>query len=376
MVDGLLVVRYAGLRPRAHSGDRETGIDDLVAELRRLLLRVLGPGALASIDDGGADPDAFGTVARAIEDAAGNDPEFAREVTRVCDELARRMPQESRRPDPTLSCPQCGTRNDREEVFCGSCGTYLNWAGPPVLPDEATTAEPAQVEAPAAAAPPPAPDQHRSSPWSRRSKRRLELELGDAPTLEMPGRPPSPPSAAQAAIDNALSTYVQQGRLLFNPPKHMLQGRAERVTVAIAQHGGLDDQLRRLAPGLEHAPVYDIETTPFMAAELTGSAFTITSLQLGNAAEQLLRPTASWQYDVTPERRGTHPLQLRVAMRIPLPDHPDERVSLPVLERTVRVRVAPTYSGRRFVRTHWQWLAATAAGLGGAIAAWLKLFQG
>ncbi len=193
----------------------------------------------------------------------------------------------------------------------------------------------------------------------------------------MAAPPPAQAHAqAQKAIDNALSTYVQQGRLLFNPPDHMRQGRPERVTVAIGQHGGLDDQLRRLAQGSEDAPIFDVETTPFMAVELTGSAFTITSLQLGNAAEQLLRPTALWQFDVTPERSGTHPLQLRVGMRIPLPDHADERVSLPVLERTVRVQVDPAYSGRRFVRTHWQWLAATVAGLGGAIAAWLKLFQG
>jgi hypothetical protein len=181
---------------------------------------------------------------------------------------------------------------------------------------------------------------------------------------------------AQATIDDALSTYVRQGRLLFNPPEHMRQGRAERVTVAIAQHDGLDAHLRALVQGSEDAPIQDVETTPFMEVELTGSAFTITSLQLGNAAEQLLRPTALWQFDVTPERRGAHPLQLRVAMRIPLPDRADERVSLPVLEQIVRVRVDPAYSGRRFVRTHWQWLVATVAGLGGAIAAWLKLVQG
>lgn len=178
-----------------------------------------------------------------------------------------------------------------------------------------------------------------------------------------------------ATIDTALSTYVQQGRLLFDTPKHMRQGRTERVTVAIARHGGLDAQLRRLAPDSEDAPLHDVETTPFMAVDLTGSAFTIASLQLGNAAEQLLRLTALWQFDVTPERRGAHPLQLRVAMRVPLPDRPDERVSLPVLERTVHVRVDPAYSGRRFVRTHWKWLVATIAGLGGAIATWLKLFQ-
>ena len=61
-------------------------------------------------------------------------------------------------------------------------------------------------------------------------------------------------------------------------------------------------------------------------------------------------------------------------MRIPLSDR-EERVSLPVLERTVEVEVDAAWSGRRFVRAHWQWVAATLAGLGGAIGAWIKLFQ-
>ena len=55
-------------------------------------------------------------------------------------------------------------------------------------------------------------------------------------------------------------------------------------------------------------------------------------------------------------------------MRIPLPDR-DERVSLPALEKTIRVHVDAAYSGRRFIRAHWQWVAATLAGLGGALGA-------
>ena len=179
---------------------------------------------------------------------------------------------------------------------------------------------------------------------------------------------------AQTVIDQALSTYVQRGRLLFNPPEQMRQGRVERVRVAIAQRGGLDAQLRALAPGAGDAVILDLETTPFMEVDLQGPAFIVVSLQAGDTAEQLLRPTALWQFDVTPERAGTHSLHLRVAMRIPLPDR-DERVSLPALERTVRVKVDAAYGGRRFIHAHWQWVVATAAGLGGAVGAWIKLLQ-
>jgi hypothetical protein len=220
-----------------------------------------------------------------------------------------------------------------------------------------------------------APRTRRLFPWPRSAGEapRIRIEAS-ASTLEISGGDESGRRVAQAIIDQTLSAYVQQGRLLFDPPEQMRQGRTERVRVAIAQHGGLDAQLRALAPGVADAVIEDLETTPFMEVDLQGSAFSIVSLQAGDTAEQLLRPTALWQFDVTPERGGTHPLHLRVAMRIPLPDR-DERVSLPALERTIRVRVDPAYGGRRFIRAHWQWVLATAAGLGGAVGAWIRLFQ-
>jgi DNA polymerase II small subunit/DNA polymerase delta subunit B len=63
-------------------------------------------------------------------------------------------------------------------------------------------------------------------------------------------------------------------------------------------------------------------------------------------------------------------------MRIPLPDRPDERVSIPVLERQIHVVIDPRYGSQQFLKRNWQWLIATLAGLGGAVAAWLKLFRG
>ena len=54
----------------------------------------------------------------------------------------------------------------------------------------------------------------------------------------------------------------------------------------------------------------------------------------------------------------------------------DETLSVPVLERSVRVRVDPVYGSRQFLGKNWQWLIATAAGLAGVVTAWIKLFGG
>ena len=60
----------------------------------------------------------------------------------------------------------------------------------------------------------------------------------------------------------------------------------------------------------------------------------------------------------------------------PLANRADETISVPVLERSVRVRIDPVYGSRQFVGRNWQWLIATSAGLAGAITAWIKLFGG
>jgi hypothetical protein len=63
-------------------------------------------------------------------------------------------------------------------------------------------------------------------------------------------------------------------------------------------------------------------------------------------------------------------------MRIPVTGRPDERISVPVLERSVRVTVDPIYGSKQFLSKNWQWLIATTAGLAGVVTAWIKLFGG
>jgi hypothetical protein len=110
-----------------------------------------------------------------------------------------------------------------------------------------------------------------------------------------------------------------------------------------------------------------------MGVDLRGAGFEITAL---TSREQLLQQTARWKFDVLPRRSGTRRLQVSITMRVPIANRPDETISVPVLERSVRVRIDPVYGSRQFVGKNWQWLIATTAGLAGAITAWVKLFGG
>jgi hypothetical protein len=173
-------------------------------------------------------------------------------------------------------------------------------------------------------------------------------------------------------VDETISKVVAVGRLAFNPPDRMRQGRTERVEVLITRSDDFKEQLRELR-GRGAVQIGPIETSPYMAVNLRGAGFQITSL---TEPEQLLRPAARWEFDVVPRHSGIQKLQLSVVMRIPLPDRADEKISIPVVEREVRVTVDPLYGIRQFLLKNWQWLVPTLAGLGGAIAAWLKLFHG
>jgi hypothetical protein len=71
-------------------------------------------------------------------------------------------------------------------------------------------------------------------------------------------------------------------------------------------------------------------------------------------------------------RRQDQKLHLLISMRIPVEGRPDERRSIPVLERTIDVKVDPGYSLRGFWSKNWQWLLGLLATvlLGGTGLVW------
>lgn len=95
-------------------------------------------------------------------------------------------------------CPECGTRNEDDEQFCGACGTYLEWeageapAAPPEdEPASAPAPEPAATSAPEPAAPSTAPP---AAPGA--SSRRTASTLTEAP---VPAREPTASRAGEQA---------------------------------------------------------------------------------------------------------------------------------------------------------------------------------
>jgi hypothetical protein len=154
----------------------------------------------------------------------------------------------------------------------------------------------------------------------------------------------------------------------------MRQGDADRVEVGIARSAALRQTLLEGLRGRGLPQFEAIETSSLMSVELKGGdAFKITSY---SESEQAVDLNARWEFDVLPVRSGVQTLVLCVCLRVPLAEFAElgsGRKSVPVLERAIRIRVNVPYSTRRFLTSNWQWLVATAVGLGGGIAAWITL---
>jgi hypothetical protein len=193
--------------------------------------------------------------------------------------------------------------------------------------------------------------------------------IGLAPT-------PGPGQEAQLAplagewISHVVRDTVHPGLLAFNPPPEMHQGRTDRIEVGVARSPELRDALTSGFRGRGLPEVLQVDAAPLMGVELRGSSFKIEPL---SPPEQLVVPLARWEFDVTPLRSGSQTLALCVTIRIDSPFVSGGQIAVPVFERHIRIKVDVVYGTRRFVANNWQWLAGTAVGLGGGIAAWISL---
>jgi hypothetical protein len=157
----------------------------------------------------------------------------------------------------------------------------------------------------------------------------------------------------------------------------MPYAKPTRVEVRVGVSKDLDEELQRGLKGPGTPQFEDLDVSPFMGVKLRGDGFAINDL---SEAEQLVDKDGytTWEFDVRPVRWGTLTLQLCVSLRIPMPGRPDERQSVPVLERSVVVQVGTPTRAVQFAARNWQWALAIltfVAGLGTAIAAWVGLFK-
>ena len=177
---------------------------------------------------------------------------------------------------------------------------------------------------------------------------------------------------SEDAVTRAVRAAVKPGLLTFNPPTEMIQGQWERVEVGIARSPELRDALVAGLRGRGEPQFEQISTSSVMSVELSGPSFEVISY---GPAEQVVPKIARWEFNVRPYRAGHQTLTLCVCLRVDLPTTMGGSIAIPVLEREIRIRVSIAFSVHRFLAGNWQWLIATALGLGGALTAWITLFR-
>jgi hypothetical protein len=132
----------------------------------------------------------------------------------------------------------------------------------------------------------------------------------------------------------------------------MRQGKVVKVTVALIRARGLDDLLREQLRRTGTIEFVDIPTSSVMAVRLVGEAFEIQPL---SEEEQPVGQTEA-TFEVRGREGRRSPPSSTCVYRLSMQGRDDVRRSVPSLERTVQVRVAPVYATRSFFREHWAWV--------------------
>lgn len=179
---------------------------------------------------------------------------------------------------------------------------------------------------------------------------------------------PPPQNSVEVALDSLLRN-LPPGRVLFRVPKQMRVADEYRIVVRISRdlRSDLADGLS--AVGVDEIKVEDLDqVSPFMSAILDGSAFDIRPL---SSEDQPIADTefTQWEWDVTPTKHGSQVLQLRLSLRLPLPDRADERKSIPVEERFIDVDVNLRHTVVSFWGNNWKWFLGGSPVL--AVLGWL-----
>jgi hypothetical protein len=148
------------------------------------------------------------------------------------------------------------------------------------------------------------------------------------------------------------------GRVLFDPPAAMKQGKKERVTVRISKNA-LED-LKKDIPPDRNTTIDELDVLPFMTVKLSGGdAFEVDSLEKKEDQFVGADRFTDWNYEITPLKSGEQELDLSVGTRIKLPMGGEEVRFYPLYERKVRVTVSLWYSTTHFFGDHWEWIAGT-----------------
>ena len=183
--------------------------------------------------------------------------------------------------------------------------------------------------------------------------------------------PSQPSPSANKTVK--ISRYLTPGTILFNPPEKMKAGVKERIEVRISHADIPTNTILSGLAGNGTPTIGPLVVSTFMKVRLidNNDAFDVRSI---NSEEQYvpIKWYAQWNWDVVPLRRGTFDLQLVVSIRVTRDDESGEK-DLPVIQRTITVKVNPAFSIKRFCKAHIEWIIGGILGSGIFGWIWKKL---
>lgn len=146
---------------------------------------------------------------------------------------------------------------------------------------------------------------------------------------------------------------VEMGRLLFDAPRTMKQGKREMLRVQLTRDAQGNLTLR--LPPVRGEGEMKVPIGPHMLVKLSGYGFDLTPL---TPEKQVVEPHGytEWSFDVMPLESGHHSLRLAIGVRMKTPDGEEMRFH-PVISRAIYVTFDPIFATKRFSSTNWQWLA-------------------
>jgi hypothetical protein len=157
----------------------------------------------------------------------------------------------------------------------------------------------------------------------------------------------------------------------------MKAGHTERVEVRIASGTEFDEMLTEGLRGSGEPRTEQIRTATRMTVRLSSSDEKKLAVEALSDATQLVSSTvpAHWDLDIKAISAGTHTLRLSVTCILDL-DGRDVSHAPPVIDREIRVMVAPVFSLKRWLTAHWRWIVTTLVAVAGAVAAWVAIATG
>lgn len=157
---------------------------------------------------------------------------------------------------------------------------------------------------------------------------------------------------------------IHDGKILFNPPREMDQGKTERIEARIS-YLDLDDAITRGLKGRGEPNLEAIQVGEIMTVTLHADTKEF-DIKKYSSDEQVVagRPYAQWEWDVTPLEYGELTLHLKAVINLVDIDKQKAAYDIPVIDRAITVKVNPPYIATQAALDKQNWTIFFGSGFG------------